>query len=421
MITAEEPVEQENGEVPSFSAARAAEGEAGRRACGSPPARSSRRAASSTPRTRQIGTTFAPKFITSVLPEELESQTYVEGHPPRDADRGRRSTRAPPKRPGSGSATRSSSSAERAPPYRLVGLTKLGDASFGGASIARLTLPEAQRITDKRGEFDQISVAADEGVSEAALKRRIERVAAGLVCGSRPRKENADRNSDEIRDNLGFLRIALLVFAFVALFVGAFLIFNTFSITVAQRVTRVRHAAHARRLAAPDPQLGRGRGAGDRPARRAARDRRRLRRSPSASTRLFVAFGIDLPTTGAGDEDAHDRRLAADRDRRHPRLLADPGPALDPGAADRRPAGLAPAASRRRRLVYAGARRCCSAWSAWRWSSSASSAAPSGGDRRRPDGRRRGRDRARRLALQPAPGAAAGYARRAGRWRSCAA
>ena len=50
-------------------------------------------------------------------------------------------------------------------------------------------------------------------------------------------EENANRSSDQIRDNLGFLRIALLVFAFVALFVGAFLIFNTFSITVAQRVT----------------------------------------------------------------------------------------------------------------------------------------------------------------------------------------
>ena len=49
-------------------------------------------------------------------------------------------------------------------------------------------------------------------------------------------EQNAERNSDLIRDDLGFLRIALLVFAFVALFVGAFLIFNTFSITVAQRV-----------------------------------------------------------------------------------------------------------------------------------------------------------------------------------------
>jgi putative ABC transport system permease protein len=48
--------------------------------------------------------------------------------------------------------------------------------------------------------------------------------------------ERADRSSDEIRDNLGFLQTVLLVFGFVAVFVGAFLIFNTFSITVAQRV-----------------------------------------------------------------------------------------------------------------------------------------------------------------------------------------
>ena len=50
-------------------------------------------------------------------------------------------------------------------------------------------------------------------------------------------QENADRGSEEIRDNLGFFQTFLLVFAFIALFVGAFLIFNTFSITVAQRVT----------------------------------------------------------------------------------------------------------------------------------------------------------------------------------------
>ena len=50
-------------------------------------------------------------------------------------------------------------------------------------------------------------------------------------------QESADRSSEEIRDNLGFLQTFLLVFAFIALFVGAFLIFNTFSITVAQRVT----------------------------------------------------------------------------------------------------------------------------------------------------------------------------------------
>jgi len=120
--------------------------------------------------------------------------------------------------------------------YRIVGLTKLGEASWGGASIAGLTLPEAQRITDKRGEFDQILIAADEGVSEETLKQRVQQRVADPSLLVETAEENAARNSDQIHEDIGFLRIALLVFAFVALFVGAFLIFNTFSITVAQRI-----------------------------------------------------------------------------------------------------------------------------------------------------------------------------------------
>jgi putative ABC transport system permease protein len=47
--------------------------------------------------------------------------------------------------------------------------------------------------------------------------------------------QQAAKQSADIRDNLGFLRVALLAFAGISLFVGAFIIFNTFSITVAQR------------------------------------------------------------------------------------------------------------------------------------------------------------------------------------------
>ena len=47
--------------------------------------------------------------------------------------------------------------------------------------------------------------------------------------------EEAAKQTSELEENLGFLRTFLLVFAYVALVVGAFIIFNTFSITVAQR------------------------------------------------------------------------------------------------------------------------------------------------------------------------------------------
>ncbi len=97
-------------------------------------------------------------------------------------------------------------------------------------------------------------------------------------------KENADRGSEEIRENLGFLQTFLLVFAFIAILVGSFLIFNTFSITVAQRVTEfgmLRTLGASRRQILTD---GRRRSAGDRADRGAGRDRRRLPRSRCCST-----------------------------------------------------------------------------------------------------------------------------------------
>ncbi|HSK49314.1 MAG TPA: ABC transporter permease [Solirubrobacterales bacterium] len=183
-----------------------------------------------------IGSKFAPKFISSALPPPLESLEYVQGRQPR----------------GSGEASLDLAAAEEAgvelgdevtlvgripaQSFRLVGFTELGGASFGGASIAQVTLPEAQRITAKRGRLDQISIAAVDGVSPEQLKRRIERVMPSSVRVETG-EESAQRASEEIRESLGFLETMLLVFAFVALFVGAFLIFNTFSITVAQRIT----------------------------------------------------------------------------------------------------------------------------------------------------------------------------------------
>jgi putative ABC transport system permease protein len=64
--------------------------------------------------------------------------------------------------------------------------------------------------------------------------------------------QNAERSTDEIRDDLSFLNIILLVFAGIALVVGAFVIFNTFSITVAQRT---REFATLRTLGASRRQV----------------------------------------------------------------------------------------------------------------------------------------------------------------------
>jgi putative ABC transport system permease protein len=234
VVTAENPVKQENGEVPTIPA------DLLRRVQGTPGVRLAA-GAIFTPggffdsAGDKIGNKFAPKFISSHLPDGLESLTYLEGHPPRGpaeasidkaaAEASHLSLGERIRIVGQGSA--------RA--FRLVGFTRLGSASFGGASIAQVTLPVAQGLTHKAGRFDQISVAAAKGVAAAALKRRI---AAEMPAGVRVETaaESADRSSKEIRENLGFLQTFLLVFGFVAILVGSFVIFNTFSITVAQRI-----------------------------------------------------------------------------------------------------------------------------------------------------------------------------------------
>jgi len=295
VITAEDEVRQETGEVPSFGAGLLPEVE---RVPGV------RLAAGGifTPgaffdaENEAIGAQFAPKFIASALPGSLESQTYVEGEQPRGPRQAAIDEAAAEEAGLELGDTIKIASVARATPHRLVGLTRLGDASFGGASIATVTLPEAQRLTGKRGEFDQISIAAEPGVSEAELKRRVEQVAPPGVRVETA-QENAERNSDQIRDELGFLRIALLVFAFVALFVGAFLIFNTFSITVAQRV---REFGMLRTLGA-----GRGQILGSVVVEALAIGLLGALLGllggyaiAAGLNALFIAVGIDLPTTG---------------------------------------------------------------------------------------------------------------------------
>ena len=183
----------------------------------------------------QVGSQFAPKFISSVLPAQIETLKTVDGHPPANATEATLDKAAADDAGLSVGDPIRIAGERRAKTYRLVGLTELGGTSFGGASIAQLTLPEAQLITGNVGRFNQISVGLNPDVSPEELKQRIERVVPPTLRVETA-EENANRSSDEIHDALSFLPIFLGVFAAVALIVGAFVIFNTFSITVSQRI-----------------------------------------------------------------------------------------------------------------------------------------------------------------------------------------
>jgi len=235
VITAQNPVKQENGETPTIGASllpRVQRTPGVRLAAGA----IFTRGGFFDSEGNKIGTKFSPKFISSELPGSLESLTYVDGRKPRgptEASIDKAAAEGSDLHLGEAIRLIGQGSARS---FRLVGFTRLGGASFGGASIAQVTLPVAQRLTHKVGRFDQISVAAAKGVSAVALKRRIAReMPPGVRVETAT--ENADRGSEEIRESLNFLQIFLLVFAFIAILVGSFLIFNTFSITVAQRVS----------------------------------------------------------------------------------------------------------------------------------------------------------------------------------------
>jgi putative ABC transport system permease protein len=243
-----------------------------------------------------IGNSFAPNFISSLLPPRFETLDYVEGRKPRTATEASIDTQTADTGDLDVGSKLRLAGAHAANTYDVVGLTKLGDTSFGGAGIAQVILPEAQSITDRVGQFDQISVAAADGVAPEELRDRIARVMPRQVQVETG-EEAAQRQSDDIAESLGFLRIALLVFAGVSLFVGSFQIFNTFSITVAQRT---REFGMLRTLGASRRQLlatvgiealalgllgavvGLAGGVG----------------FAFAINELFKAVGIDLPNTG---------------------------------------------------------------------------------------------------------------------------
>ena len=194
----------------------------------------------------------APAFIGSVSPPRFESFKPVRGSFPRNpsqvaidettAKRGNLHL-------GRQMIVAGTSATGR---YTIVGILKFGGgASFGGAGAALLVPAEAQRLLGETGRYDQIDVAARPGITPGALRDRI-RAELPSIVDVRTGAEQAKKNTTDLEANLGFLRTFLLIFAYVALLVGAFIIFNTFSITVAQRT---REFGLLRTLGASRPQI----------------------------------------------------------------------------------------------------------------------------------------------------------------------
>ncbi|GAA1893742.1 ABC transporter permease [Asanoa iriomotensis] len=107
--------------------------------------------------------------------------------------------------------------------------------SLGGVNEIAFTEPVAQRLMlGAPGVFSSIDVKATDGTTPAALKERVA-AALGADYTVRTGEEAAADDAAGLKDSLKFFNNILLGFAGIALFVGIFLIINTFSIVVAQR------------------------------------------------------------------------------------------------------------------------------------------------------------------------------------------
>ncbi len=142
-----------------------------------------------------------------------------------------------------------------AEPYTIVGLAGFGtEDNLAGATITAFELSEAQRVFDLDGRLSGIDVIAADGTTPEQL---VENLSASLAEQAQPLsvvtgEQQTDEELDEFAAGLGFLNTALLAFAGIAVFVGAFVIQNTFRITVAQRT---RELALLRALGASRSQV----------------------------------------------------------------------------------------------------------------------------------------------------------------------
>jgi putative ABC transport system permease protein len=136
--------------------------------------------------------------------------------------------------------------------YEVTGIATFGDVnSLGSATMAIWDMPTAQTLLQKQGRFDGISIAAKDGTSPDELVRAVKPlVPASLEVKNSEQQAAADAKETNVIVDV--VRYFLLGFGAIALFVGAFVIFNTLSITVAQRT---REFATLRTLGASRKQV----------------------------------------------------------------------------------------------------------------------------------------------------------------------
>jgi len=179
---------------------------------------------------------FGPTIVNNpVTDSKLNTSTYNQGRPPgapgqMGLDRGTAKTL----KVGLGDRL------TLVTPNGKVDLTVTGIFTFGssnsaaGATLVEMPTTQMQQLFDRVGTYDGIDVRGNQGLTQEQLRDRVAQVIPATAQADTAKKAAADQ-SKSVGQFVSFLRIGLTGFAFVALFVGSFIIVNTFSILVTQR------------------------------------------------------------------------------------------------------------------------------------------------------------------------------------------
>ncbi|GAA2059967.1 ABC transporter permease [Streptomyces albiaxialis] len=118
---------------------------------------------------------------------------------------------------------------------KISGIFSTDDGNVAaGGTLVLFDNATAQRLFAKPGEYTKINVQAKSGVSQAALQKQAAKVlphGTEAVTG----KKLADDEAKAIESGMSGMQTSMLAFAGIALFVGIFIIANTFTMLVAQR------------------------------------------------------------------------------------------------------------------------------------------------------------------------------------------
>ncbi|MEE4594918.1 ABC transporter permease [Streptomyces sp. DSM 41524] len=117
---------------------------------------------------------------------------------------------------------------------KLVGIVRTDDTHGSGGTLALFDDATAQQLFLKPGRYDGVTLEADRGTSEAKLAAEARHLLPGdsdISTGAQLRERQRTQAAEGTRG----LSQVLLVFAAIALFVGIFVIGNTFTMLVTQR------------------------------------------------------------------------------------------------------------------------------------------------------------------------------------------